>query len=213
MTQFQRRLLFGLLAGCAALLVTGSAANADGDRHHREKPDVELALRVDGRCGPFADHLPPIVIESGVAVGDRIGDVTICVRNRGDGDATLLLHVIELVDVDVGCTGDEALVDVSCGAAGWGELSDSLLQRVGIGSCRQNPAFKSKWNRSLAELADRPLVLTGDLDDDERVCVRLQLRYVGGPDDGVVTQSDRTTWRYSFALVAEREGKHHNRDD
>ena len=205
MTRFQRRLFLGLLAGCAAVLVVGSAANADGDRRRNDrKQDVELALRVDGRCGPFADQLPPILIESGVAVGDTLGNVTICVRNRGDDDASLVLRAIELVDVDIACTGDEALVDASCGAAGPGELSDSLLQRVGIGSCRQDPAFRSAWDRSLAGLADRPLVLTRDLGDD-RVCVRLRLRYGGSAADGVRSQSDRTTWRYAFTLVADKD--------
>jgi hypothetical protein len=184
------------MAGLAALVVMATVASAAGD----EQPDVKLALRTDGGCGLFADSLPAIVTESGVAWGDTVVDVTICVLSPGVDGGSLALQAVELVDVDVACTGDEALVDASCGNAGPGELGDSLIQQVGIGSCRRNPATKRAWDRSLSDVSTNPLLLTRRLEGDRPLCVRLVLRYEPDVDATVASQSDRTTWRYSFTL-------------
>jgi hypothetical protein len=192
----RRRLLLGATAGLAALVIMTTVASAAGDG----EPDVKLALRTDGGCGPFADSLPVLVSESGVAWGDTVADVTVCVSVLGAQGGSLVLQAEELVDVEVACTGDEALVDASCGDGRAGELSDSLIQQVGIGGCRRNPATKHAWSRPLSDLSTDPLLLAQRLKDDQLFCVRLILRYEPDADATVASQSDRTTWRYSFTL-------------
>ncbi|MEX2246545.1 MAG: hypothetical protein WEC75_07645 [Dehalococcoidia bacterium] len=191
-----------LVASVALLLLIPSAGAAHGEGRHRDAPpDLEVALRLDGRCGRFADSLPPLVIASGVRAGETVADVDICVRSRGNGEAgPLSLQATELVDVEVACTGDEGLVDASCGTAAAGELSQVLLQDLGVGSCRKNAALTPSWQLPLADLAESPIVLNPELNG--RICVRLRLSYSPGVDGATAGQSDRSSWRYTFTLEA-----------
>lgn len=188
----------------AAILATALAVGVAPfvGAHDTHGPDIKVALVAAGRCGTPADSLPVIVAKAGARPGDVVGDVTVCVTSRGDPLLTVLsLRAVELVDLDSACTGGEAAADTTCGAGRRGELSSSLLHRIGLGSCPSVADARLVPRRRLSELAGSSLLLAL-MRRSELLCVRIQLRY--DPSDGTATvasQSDRTTWRYAFSLT------------
>lgn len=196
MTPIRRRLLLGAVAGLAGVGAIGTAASA----RDPDQPDLKIAIRTDAGCAGFTDSLPPLVIDAAASAGGSVADVTICVQSADASGRFLTLVVQELVNVDPACTGDEASVDASCGEGALGELSDSLVQLVGVKPCRRNPRPDTIWERSLSELSANPLLLARRLHEDRILCVRLVLRYEPDAAASVVSQSDRATWRYSFTL-------------
>jgi hypothetical protein len=197
MTGIRGRLLVGAIAGLAAFVALASGATGTQPK----QPDLQLALYTNAGCGAFADSLPPVVTASGVRPGDTVSDQVICVRNVGDVGRLFLVGVADLADVDSACTGDEAAFDATCGGGGPGELSSSLMQRVGVDLCRRSPPIDLTWDRSLPSLSTSPLLLADRLQKNSILCVRLALRYEPGTV-AVASQSDRASWRYSFSLTA-----------
>jgi len=128
----------------------------------------------------------------------------VCVKSAGEDTGTLSLRALELVDVEAACTGDEATRDTSCGGSSIGELSPSLLQQVGLGTCPSVPSTTNPpLDRRLPSLQENPLVLATRLRPEQVTCVRLRLRYEPPTTDAsVASQSDRTSWRYEFSLVS-----------
>lgn len=122
----------------------------------------------------------------------------------GDDGRLLSLSVSELVDIDSRCTNGEPAGDATCGGDQAGELSASLVQQVGLGPCPAGPpVVRPVLQRGLPALRERPLVLQERLRRGEVVCVRLRLLYENTDfAAGIVSQSDRTTWRYVFGLTA-----------
>lgn len=187
-----------VVAAGAALIVMGAIGTAASARDP-DVPDLKVAIRTDAGCGPFEDSLPPVIADTATA-GATVADVTLCVQSVDATGRSLTLGVEELVDLDAACTGDEASVDASCGADGVGELSGSLVQLLGAEPCRRNPRPDTEWQRSLPELSATPLQLTRRLHEDRLFCVRLVLRYEPDDEARVTSQSDRTSWRYSFTV-------------
>jgi hypothetical protein len=199
--RIRRRLLVG---GILALVTfAGLASGASGGQP--KQPDLQLAMFTNAGCGTFADSLPPIVTESGVAPGETVSDLTLCLRNVGGDGRALALRATELSDVDPTCTGDEATFDASCGGGDLGELSASLIQHVGIDLCRRSPPIVLLWDRSLASLSTSALVVAARLQKGKLLCVRVALRYQPDAAAAAASQSDRATWRYSFTLGADGE--------
>lgn len=189
------------VVGILALAATISGASFVGARD-QDGPDIKVATVTAGRCERPADSLPILVTTAGAEAGDVVGDVSVCVNNRGEPAWALLsMRAIELVDVDTSCTGGEASVDATCGGGAQGELSGSLVQLVGVAACPSVPESQLSVRGDLSDLAERPLLLAL-MRHNQDLCVRLQLRYV--PVDAVaaeVSQSDSTTWRYAFSLT------------
>lgn len=190
-----------MIAPIIAVVALLAASSVGAERS--DGPDVRVATLTDGRCGDFADSLPALIGHTGARPGNAVGDVTVCVTNAG-GEGRLSLRVVELVDVDPACTGEEATLDRTCGGGRRGELSPSLLQQVGVGECPAGPPTTTPaLDRRLPALRSGPLVLVDRLRRDEIACVRLRLLYEP-PDTAasVTSQTDRTTWRYAFGLSA-----------
>ena len=196
------RLWIVVLLAAALSLGAVSAVRADDDDDDG-KADVKVARLADGKCGKLADSLPVLVSRAGARPGEVVGDVTVCVANSG-GTARLSLRALELVDVDPACTGAEPTRDTSCGGSRRGELSPSLLQQVGLGACPSVPPVTDPaLDRRLPALQASTLILVERLRRGQVVCVRLRLRYEPpGPDAGIASQSDRSTWRYAFTVTA-----------
>ena len=192
----------GFVLGLFAALTLGgvSTVAAHGDDN---EPEVKVSRLVNGRCGPLEGSLPTLFTRNGIRPGEVAGDVTVCVANTGDADATLSLRADELVELDPLCTDSEAAADATCGRGQQGELGRSLLQQVGLGSCPATAgATDPRLERRLTALAAGTLVLVDRLRKEQLVCVRLRLRYE--PADAaaaVASQSDRTFWRYAFTAT------------
>jgi hypothetical protein len=189
-----RRAAAALLAGLIAVGMASAVLARD-----EKRPDVRVALMAGGRCGKPADSLPVLVTARNIRPGDVAGDVVVCVSSTGDA-ARLSLAVTELVDLDPGCSDGEAAVDTSCGGGRRGELSPSLVQQVAVGACPEQ-GIDGALERRLAALTSNPLVLRDRVRRTELLCVRLRLIYRPADADTAVSQSDRTTWRYTFALT------------
>jgi len=201
-----RRWRLGTTVALAAVALTAVSTVAAHDDDDRDDVDVKVAKLTSGRCGKPADSLPVLISATGARPGEVVGDVTVCVTNSGEEAGLLSLRALELVDVDPACTGAESTRDATCGRGRRGELSSSLLQQVGLSSCPSiPPGTDPALDRRLPVLAASPLVVVERLRRKQLACVRLRLRYE--PVDEVAreaSQSDRTTWRYVFALNERR---------
>ena len=189
-----RRAAAVVLAGLIAVALASTVPARD-----EKGPDVKVALLVDGRCGKPADSLPILITARGIRPGDVAGDVLVCVTSAGDA-GRLRLAATEVVDLDPACSQGEAAVDASCGGGARGELSPSLVQQVAVRDCPAN-GIAGALERGLPALASSPLVLRDRISGRDLLCVRLRLLYRASASDAVVSQSDRTTWRYSFSLT------------
>jgi hypothetical protein len=196
---------FGLIAALVtAVALTGiSTVRADDDD---DGADVKVAKLANGRCGKLADALPVLISRTGVRPGEIVGDVTVCVANRGEEAGLLSLRALELVDVDRSCTGAEPSRDTTCGGSRSGELSPTLLQQIGLGACPSiPPATNPTLDSRLPALHASSLTLVDRLRRNQLACVRLRLRYEPPDvDASIASQSDRTTWRYAFNLTERR---------
>lgn len=195
---------------CAALLVaiavgaTGVAAYAAQAlaANKARGPQLEVALFADGVCGKYADSLPTLMSATGVEPGDTVGDVTVCLFNDGDSDGRVTLTVTDRSDLDIGCDGQEPTYDDTCGKRRAGELGPDLLQQTGVGGCElPPPAVSAESDRRLPDLEKQALNVAPRLRPGQVVCAHLVLIY-SPPDLGarILSQSDRTTWRYVFTI-------------
>lgn len=200
----------GLVAALAAALVLSTGVGtvlADGDSAPRGM-ELKVALQQaakPGKCGKPSDALPPLAVAGQVRAGTVVLDATICLRNTGGRSGMASLGVLELVDSDPTCTGDEAEVDATCGDDRRGELAPSLVQDIGVdGKCgKAAPAIQPSLRRGLDTLPAEPVTLATVVKPHEQICVRLVLSYLP-PDPTAATrnQSDVVTWRYEFRLTS-----------
>jgi hypothetical protein len=183
----------------ACVVAAGGSAVADGG----PAPALGVSLEANGACGSFADSLPALVARTGVRPGEEVGDVTLCATNQGHGAGALHVRVAERVELEAGCSGDEADGDPSCGGAGAGELGPALVQQVAVERCsRRGPPAGEALERALPDL-ESPVRIAGRLTPGHVVCVRLRLRYAPADTRAeLASQSDSTSWRYVFDLVA-----------
>ncbi len=148
---------------------------------------------LSGTCGEFTDDstTPLLNVETAQPSATTFRGPTVCVKNAGSLAATVLQNRIDVADVDVECTGDEATVDTTCGASGLGEVSRSLEVRTHWGDCAGSA------NSSAFALFDAEF--TGRLFEPGQVmCVHQEFRYNPTGDNAIAGQSDRLTWRYAY---------------
>ena len=191
----------GVIAALFVALALGAVSTVSAHDDDDDDAEVRVAQVANGKCGKLTDSLPALISRTGLRPGEVAGDVTVCVENRGD-DAALSLRVIELVDVDRACTGEEPTRDSSCGSGKRGELGASLLQQVRLGACPSVPSGTNPaLDRRLPNLQSS-LGLVARLRRKQIVCVRLRLLYEPPNSNASITsQSDRVTWRYAFTLT------------
>jgi hypothetical protein len=132
----------------------------------------------------------------------------VCVRNAGSSTVSVTFTALDLTDVDTACTGDEAVVDTSCGNGGAGELSPQLSVGFMPTECetglptgvaavlRLDVLARPGSSTALPSGVDgSPLVLA----QGETACFDSRWSY--GPttaDAPTVAQTDQATWRFAF---------------
>jgi hypothetical protein len=142
-----------------------------------------------------------------------------CISNVGSSAVDLSLTAIDITDLDVGCTGDEAAFgDTTCGLdpnqpAGVevpqaGELSPNLEVDTDVYDCMTGSGLLTPsapdFSSTLAGLATTPetvLPATGlsNLAPGASICIRLRVGW--SPVDATaaqVSQSDEATWKFAF---------------
>jgi hypothetical protein len=156
-------------------------------------------------CDPQEDDLITPLFHFTATTGS--GDERyFCVNNVGSSGVDLSLSAIDIVDIDVACTGDEAAFgDTTCGpdAANQpraGELSPNLTIETDLFDCATGAGIGvvgvPDLSASLSGLGT-PEAL-GSLSAGGSVCVRLRVRWLATGDAAQISQSDEVTWRFAF---------------
>lgn len=186
-------LVLGAGIGTGTTLAAGSG--------QPRQADLKVALFDNGRCGSFSDTLPAVITRPEIKPGDRVSDLTVCITNSGRTDGAVGLSIIERAEDDVTCDGEESVHDPTCGSGQVGELGSSLAQRIGVGACTTPINISAAHDRWLPEL-ETAVALLPRIRPRQVICTRLVLDYSpAAAMEDVVTQSDRTSWRYSFSII------------
>lgn len=152
-------------------------------------------------CGTFSDDLATGLISATSAHATSGVDAAVCLRNAGTAPLDLTMSVIDLVDTDPDCTGDEAAFgDATCGSGQTGELSPFLKVELSYAECSGGGwTNNDDGNTYLDTLTSTPRSLTAlSLNPGQDVCVVIRVMYVATGNDTQITQSDEATWRFAF---------------
>jgi len=203
-------LVITLVSGAGVLAVftdraTTSTNTAESGEVARAA-DLELAeaFSMGGIfCGQFVDDLTtPLIATQGIQpTADVIQRGYFCLRNVGSASLDVVMSVIDLVDVEIGCTGDEASVDLSCGLDQEGELSPNLVIGLTKYSCVDGISL-GFITGGLSNLAvnGMPFQSGSTLAPNEIFCASVEIYYptTATTEQVQAAQSDRATWRFAF---------------
>jgi len=165
--------------------------------------DVQLATASTGpngyACGTFTDDLATGLLNySNMPFGFGIG-AALCIRNVGSQPVSLTAAIDQLTDIDLDCTGDEAVYDASCGNNDLGELSSALDITISNDDCatgNRNTLFQPG---TLATFAGAPQSI-GSLGPGDMTCIGIGVSTNAFMDTTLKqkAQTDQTTWRFVF---------------
>jgi hypothetical protein len=168
-------------------------------------------------CGGFTDDLVTPLFVYTSQLGSQ-AEHFFCLQNQGSSAVDLSLTAIDITDLDVDCTGDEATFgDNTCGIAvagapngglpQQGELSPNLTIETDLYDCMTGAGLLTPgvpdFSSSLADLGTTPEALlpaTGitNLTPGSEVCVRLRVSWSATGDAAQISQSDEATWKFAF---------------
>jgi hypothetical protein len=123
----------------------------------------------------------------------------VCLKNVGSRGVDLTASVIDLVDTDNDCTGDETVLDATCGDDQVGELSPSLLVSMFGGNDCTLPAPLGDTTVATMETTG---VALPSLAPDQVQCVIFLIRDAAEGDAVITSQSDTSEWRFAFDATA-----------
>lgn len=162
----------------------------------------------DLTTGVFAvPSMQPGESATAMAAGMPAGAGVLCLKNAGAANLDVTASVIDVVDLDVACTGDElAAGDATCGvdattlAPQLGELSPLLTLTTGVDMGCQGQYQGS--TTSLASTTNQPVTYPAGtaLAPGQIVCLSYSVTYpLDTPEASVqLAQSDQVTWRFAF---------------
>jgi hypothetical protein len=152
-------------------------------------------------CGTFAEDLiTGIITVTDLAPSDPIGtSAVVCLRNVGSRSVDLTVSAIELVDSDTACTGDEAVLDTTCGGDGPGELSAVLTVFTFQYDCVGFGSYHGPFN--LANSQSTAFGLTS-MPAGTDLCLEFNVVNQAQGDMITISQSDTTMWRFAFDATA-----------
>jgi predicted ribosomally synthesized peptide with SipW-like signal peptide len=204
----------GIFAAFTDRATTGTNTVTSGARPHAADIRISPAL-VEGvqvNCDAdanmvFDDDLTTGLFElNGFQPGIVSNPAYLCIRNEGSASVDVAAAVIDLVDTDVDCTGDEAEVgDLTCGESQAGELSFVVAIQIEQVACATNASNPLQSN-SLASWVANPVTIPGSLAPNEVRCIRFVPLYPSTTVEADIqlAQSDQVQWRFAFdASVAE----------
>jgi hypothetical protein len=113
-----------------------------GPRPHAADIRISTASVVGGvvACDAFEENLTTGLFEVGdFQPGSVAGGTFVCIKNMGSAAVGLTASVIDLIDTDPDCTGDEPEAgDATCGGSQAGELSTVVTVLIGQLTCEHN---------------------------------------------------------------------------
>ena len=210
----------GIFAVFTDRATTGTATITSGERTRAADLKVALADKSeDGsvNCDPdlngmveaFDDLVSPLFSATDVQPGQTANVTYLCLSNAGSGPLDATATVIDLTDLEDGCTGDEeAAGDTTCGAGDAGELSPLLLIDFDLLDCVGSGGSLSiitGYTEAPAAYAATPWHFTADpIEPGATACLRITSRYPAGVDeaDAQQAQTDTVTWRLAFDVTA-----------
>ena len=152
-------------------------------------------------CGAYGDDLvtAPITMTDAVP-GSGLGGDFMCLKNAGSQTVDVTTSAIDVSDEDTGCTGDEPVVDDTCGVDQTlgtpqaGELGGLVKISMITASC--NDANQGGAGLGpVTSLANRSV---GSLTPGEVICVRFDADYDPTESQAQIAQSDTVTWKFAF---------------
>lgn len=215
----------GIVLACATLLGVFAAISDTADTGTLSVESEDLAASIElkiadhqiaaaERCTnvsevPAASYVDDQTIDLLTLADANPGSTLtryVCVKNEGAQPAVVSLDLLNTVDVETGCTGDEADTDATCGT-GAGELADdvdvTVTQRgtaatstVQCDEAAQTPAV------SYDGVADSTAsaALGGPIPAGGYACYEVVATYDATTPAGEVTdnQTDQVTWQHRF---------------
>jgi len=155
-------------------------------------------------CGTYTDDLATGVISLTTGTTNA-ANASICIKNAGSSSVDLTATAIDLTDLDIACTGDEAaLGDTTCGLDQTtqqpqaGELSPLLNVQFIPFDCSGGVELVSYQGQSeLDTLVSTPVAL-GPLNPGQDRCFNLFVYYSASGLAAQLAQSDQATWKFAF---------------
>jgi hypothetical protein len=125
--------------------------------------------------------------------------INFCLRNVGTGTTGINVRVIDRIDTETDCTGDESEAgDATCGT-GVGELSSVIVGQVYRINCTNG---SNLLVTGLGPLGNDPNVNAAGwtMAPDEIFCGTMQVTYLTSTAlaDVLKAQTDNVTWKYQF---------------
>ena len=149
--------------------------------------------------------------------GQHMGPAYLCLLNAGTAPLMVNASVLDLVDADTDCTGDEAAAgDDTCGIdqtsqqPQQGELSPLLLIDLTAISCSDpGTAIEGGTEHTLSQYGAQQIHFTPgatgiSLAPNTVACLKLQAFYPTPTEtEAQIAQSDRVTWKFAFDATAQ----------
>lgn len=198
----------GQQAKAADLQLNQGVSDGQGSIDCQQDPDANGMF--------FEDDLTTGIFSvGGMQPGSSSATEYLCLRNAGSSALALTANVIEVVDQELACTGDEqGAGDTTCGldpndAPLVGELSSALTVTIDEVSCVGGAGgvfvVLSSTTSGLASLADSSLGGPGaTLAPNGVMCLGLTVTYPSDTSAATVqvAQSDQVSWRFRFDATA-----------
>lgn len=186
------------ISGIALALLSDTAKTGKGSmstRSVQESMNLKLAAVASPDCtgATYSDDLTTDLFSltdaapssSPAAVG------YLCVENTGAQTTSLNVAVANLVNVEIACTGDEALVDTTCAPGAAGEAG--IYSRVQLGPC------PSGVSNQLGLDAETTASL-GNMAGGETRCLRWAVLYSpSSQSQELQSQSDKVSFNLAFS--------------
>lgn len=191
----------GVLAAGSDRATTGTNSLATGSIAASVNLQIATWDRATGTCGTFADDLTTglFTLTDRQPSSNSIGaPQSLCIKNAGQGTINVNVSAIDVVSTDTACTGDENLVDTTCGADQAGELGPLVNTSVSTwASCAAN-ASPGTGNAGGALSTFGPSPIAPGLAAGTTICIFANVFYNPTAADAEKGQTDRVTWRYAF---------------
>jgi hypothetical protein len=186
----------GLFAPFTDRASTGVNSVTSGERP--KAADLKLAITdggTDCATATYSDNITTPGISAANAQPGFKDLIYFCLKNAGSAELGVSLKVIDVANVDIDCTADEAVVDTTCGADGAGELG-SVLHNYAVLVCPGGTA--STYVGGF--LSDSPTTYLSLLPAGAIWCGSIETFYPlnRSVDEVLRAQSDKVTWKYAF---------------
>jgi hypothetical protein len=204
----------GIFAVFTDRATTGTNSAETGSRQQAVDLKIEQALldaagvncdgNLDGMLFNQDDLATGIFSVSGMQPGNYPADADtayVCLFNAGSGTIDVEATVIDLVDTDTGCTGDEAAAgDTTCGSNQVGELGGAIAAQMEQLDCNSTAASTPIQSNSLAYWPASPAPLNASLAPGDVACLAFYLWVPASTDETTLqlVQSDKVEWRFAF---------------